>query len=241
MDRQQLRKGIIFFSFILFPITVYYFSPVLIVSGAAEGIITGSFIVFILMFLSALVLGRAWCGWLCPAGGLQEGCRMVNNRRAAGGSYNFIKYLFWAPWIGVILYLFTKVGGIKGVQPFYETVSGFSVADLRGLIIYTIVVVVILLMAYFLGRRAFCHYLCWMSPFMFLGSKVGRALSIPTLALKGDVKTCINCKKCDQVCPMSLDVHQMVTENDFRDPECILCGSCIDSCPKQTIRYGIKR
>jgi hypothetical protein len=32
--RQRPRKGLIFTSFLLFPITVYYFSPAAIVSGA---------------------------------------------------------------------------------------------------------------------------------------------------------------------------------------------------------------
>jgi ferredoxin-type protein NapH len=35
---------------------------------AAKGIVNGSFISFTLMFLSALFLGRLWCGWACPAG-----------------------------------------------------------------------------------------------------------------------------------------------------------------------------
>jgi ferredoxin-type protein NapH len=46
MIRQTLRKGIILVSFLLFPITQYYFSPVLILAGASEGIINGSFIDF---------------------------------------------------------------------------------------------------------------------------------------------------------------------------------------------------
>jgi hypothetical protein len=56
--RQRIRKALIIFSFLLFPITINYFSPYVIVNG--------SFISFTLMFLSALFLGRLWCGWACP-------------------------------------------------------------------------------------------------------------------------------------------------------------------------------
>ncbi len=70
MKRQRIRKAIILISFLLFPITLYYFSPVLIIQGAYEGVITGSFIVFSLLFLVSLSLGRGFCSWVCPAGGL---------------------------------------------------------------------------------------------------------------------------------------------------------------------------
>ncbi|MHA2071805.1 MAG: 4Fe-4S binding protein, partial [Candidatus Thorarchaeota archaeon] len=66
--RQRLRKGLIFTSFLLFPIIMNYFSPYLIIEAALLGIMNGSFIVFTLLFISSLFLGRGFCGWLCPAG-----------------------------------------------------------------------------------------------------------------------------------------------------------------------------
>jgi polyferredoxin len=68
--RQCIRRALILISFLLFPITLNYFSPYLIIDGASQGIINGSFVLFGLLFLSSLVLGRGWCGWVCPAGGL---------------------------------------------------------------------------------------------------------------------------------------------------------------------------
>ena len=70
--RQRVRKALLFVSLLLFPVTLYYFSPAIILQAASEGIVNASFIVFGLMFLSALVVGRLWCGWACPAGALQE-------------------------------------------------------------------------------------------------------------------------------------------------------------------------
>lgn len=49
--RQRYRKALLFLSLLLFPVTLYYFSPMLILQGASQGIINGSFIVFGLMFL----------------------------------------------------------------------------------------------------------------------------------------------------------------------------------------------
>jgi len=60
-QRQRVRKTPIAVFFLLFPVTFFYLSPYLIIQGASEGIIVGCFIIFGLMFLSALVPGRAFC------------------------------------------------------------------------------------------------------------------------------------------------------------------------------------
>ena len=80
--RQKIRKALIIFSFLLFPITINYFSPYVIIDGASRGVVNGSFISFSLMFLSALFVGRLWCGWGCPAGGVRY---LLHRGRPAGG------------------------------------------------------------------------------------------------------------------------------------------------------------
>lgn len=37
---------------------------------------------------------------------------------------------------------------------------------------------------------------------------------------------------------MSLNVEEMVKNNCMQDTECILCGSCVDICPKNGIRLA---
>lgn len=51
MKRQNIRKLLLIISLLLFPITIWYMSPYLIIQGAMEGIITGSFIVFNVCYL----------------------------------------------------------------------------------------------------------------------------------------------------------------------------------------------
>jgi ferredoxin-type protein NapH len=69
--RQRVRKALLLVSFLLFPITLYYFSPAIALNGAAEGVVNASMIVFASMLVASLVLGRLWCGWACPAGAVQ--------------------------------------------------------------------------------------------------------------------------------------------------------------------------
>ena len=47
-SRQKIRKWLLILSFVLLPVTLVYISPVIILMGAAEGIATGSMILFIL-------------------------------------------------------------------------------------------------------------------------------------------------------------------------------------------------
>ena len=54
--RQKIRRSLLFISFLLFPITIWYFSPYLIIQAASEHIMNGSFIVFVSMFVLSIFL-----------------------------------------------------------------------------------------------------------------------------------------------------------------------------------------
>ncbi len=108
-------------------------------------------------------------------------------------------------------------------------------------IIYYIVVGTFLALSVFVGRRAGCHTICWMAPFMILGRKLRNLGNWPALRLKAETAKCINCKKCTQNCPMSLDVNGLVQKNVMEHSECVLCGTCVDVCPKDVIHYSFSR
>jgi polyferredoxin len=241
--RQRVRKALIILSFLLFPVIMNYLSPYVILDGASQGIINGSFIVFSLMLLSSLFLGRAWCGWLCPAGGLGEICQAVNDHPVQGKKIDWIKWAIWVPWLIIIIALAVSAGGYQRVDFTLDTVNGISVAGdadrpvLFAYIIYYIVIGLFAGLAVFAGRRAGCHIVCWMAPFMILGRKLRNLAAWPSLRLQAQPERCSNCKTCTSHCPMSLDVNGMVQLAAMENSECILCGSCVDGCPKQAIRY----
>ena len=236
--RQKIRKAVIIISFFLFPITINYFSPYVIIKGASRGIINGSFIVFILLFLSSLFLGRLWCAWLCPAAGLQEACFSINAKPTHGGKFDFIKWGIWIPWVSIIVIMAISAGGYQTVDFFYATDSGISVARPSSYIIYYVVVGTFLILSLTTGKRGGCHYICWMAPFMIIGRKIRNLVKFPALRLKVAKDKCIDCKICTENCPMSLDVNGMVMQGKIENNECILCGNCIDVCPQEVIRYA---
>jgi len=257
--RQKIRKVIILISFLLFPIILYYFSPFISLQGAFIGILTGSVIVFASQFVSSLFFGRLFCGWLCPAGGLQDSC-FITDKPAKVGKADWIKFFIWGSWLIMLFICIIMAGGIKEVDFFYGTryeltikelpaeiegnqtltanIFGISIAHFFVFIIYYSVIGFGVILNLITGIRAFCHYVCWMAPFMIIGNKIRKSIKYPSLHLSADKEKCISCKLCSKNCQMSLDVSKMVNQNKMEHSECILCGSCIDVCPNRVIKYS---
>jgi ferredoxin-type protein NapH len=129
---------------------------------------------------------------------------------------------------------------ILTVDVFYATDHGISVSNIYAYTIYYGIVFLIFIPSVAFGKRIFCHYFCWMAPFMVIGSKFGSLLKIKSLRLDANKDACVNCHVCDKNCPMSLNVAEKVQTEKMDDKECILCGACVDSCPKKAISYKIK-
>ena len=77
-----------------------------------------------------------------------------------------------------------------------------------------IVFVCMLLGSIFLGR-IFCGWLCPIH-----------------ISVKHE-NDCVSCRKCSKICPMGIQVSEMVNEGQVKNMECIQCGACIDGAPKK--------
>lgn len=241
MSRQRVRTIALVVSGVLFPVTFYYLSPYLVLEAAGERIVGGSLLVFGAQFLSALVFGRAFCGWVCPAGAISEGTSRLRDRRFGRRGLDFVKYGVWLPWTGVIAFLVVQAGGLSRVEPGYQTWHGISISSAQSLVIFAVIVALVVGLTLWVGRRGFCHTLCWMAPLLILGRAVRDVLRLPGLRLAADARACISCGACTRACAMSLDVEKMVKRGDMTDRECILCGRCVDTCPKAVVSFTWRR
>lgn len=238
--RQKIRKTLLFTSFILFRITIFYLSPVIIVWSALESTINGSFIIFSILFFMSLFAGRFFCGWLCPTGGMKELLFCINDQNCKRNKAYFIKYLIFVPWIMAIIIAAISAGGYNKIDFFYKTTSNIDPNGIELLIVYLITVVLMVILSLFFGKRAGCHYACPIAPFMILGRKIRNIFNWPSLKLVADRSKCVNCNICNNVCPMSLNVNHMVQQGKIESTDCILCGECIDKCNKNAIKFGYK-
>jgi ferredoxin-type protein NapH len=144
-------------------------------------------------------------------------------------------------WIGIIIYMAVTAGGFRSADFTYQTIFGFSISDVYSLFMYLIVVIVTIILSFAVGKRAMCHYVCWMSPFLIGGRKFRNLFKWPSLRLKAQQDKCIDCKTCNKKCPMSLDINGMVKSGMMENSECILCGTCVDNCNKGVIKYSFSK
>jgi polyferredoxin len=235
--RQKIRKTLIYVSLFLFPVTMNYLSPYVSIDGAFAGLLSGSAMMFLLLFLSGLFFGRAWCGWLCPAAGVAEVAQTVNPKPANAKRLRIVRYSIFAVWFSVLVTGFVLAGGIRGIDPLRLTERYVSVDEPIKYIMYYLVLGLFFVLDLALGRRGACHGICWMSPFLNAGQLIGRLLHLPQMRIKTKPDACIDCKKCNNKCPMSIDVNAAVKTGSVKSLDCILCGECVDVCPKDVLGY----
>jgi ferredoxin-type protein NapH len=237
---QRIRKPIVISTAILFHVLLIFhlfFSPVIIVSAAYKSIINESFIAFIIILLLSLFFGRAFCAWFCPGCGIQEILNFFIKRKSRNSKALYIKYLIFTIWIGIILFGYIS-NGIHKVDLSY----GMTDITVKRKIILTLggIVMIAPLTAVF-GRFASCKYICWIAPFMIIGTNIRNFFDLNGLRLKSIPEKCNECKSCDKNCPMNLMVMSNAKTGKFADNECILCGNCIDHCKQKAILFSFKK
>lgn len=237
MKMKNLRAITLTISLFLLPVTFFLLSPVILVGGAMEGIVTMSAIIVAILLILSPFLGRLWCGWICPFGAVQDHAAPIRDKPVLNPWINRFRYLLFIIWLLIIGYGFATAGGIRMIDPLYQTTGGLSVADPVSLIAFTVIIFLLLIVSLVVGRRGVCHLFCPISCVMMTGRKIGTLLRIPGLRLKADAAGCIHCGRCTRECTQSLDVQKMVEDGRMENPECILCGICVGSCPKGVIQF----
>ncbi|MEI6101813.1 MAG: 4Fe-4S dicluster domain-containing protein [Eubacteriales bacterium] len=234
---QKTRRMIVILSLMLFPVTMNYLSPYLPIDAAMHGIVAGSMITFACMLIAGTITGRAWCSWVCPMAGLSDICLRINSKEVDGKKLGRLRNIIFIVWISFVLLFFILAGGIKGLNPLYFTESGISVDAPVKFIVYYAILATFFIITIKTGKRGACHSICWMTPFLVGGMKLGRALRLPQLHVQADEARCTNCRACNKACPMSIQVSEQVQNGDIRSTNCILCGECVDACKRNVLAY----
>ncbi len=135
-------------------------------AGLSKGVINAGVIFWLLVFISVLILGRAFCGWFCWFGGYQD---LIS--WGIGDLFKFkiprhiFLYIGLIPFVSLGLKVYSSwivdwLSGIPGafnfnpafVEPWGGQQTGIS-------ILFTLVLYGPVLMFVF-GRRAWCRHLC---------------------------------------------------------------------------------
>lgn len=231
------RKLVLFLMFFLLPITLNYFSPYLIIEGLTHGILAGAFFIWLLMFISSLFAGRAFCSYICPYGGLQMTVDAAIKKPLKQIPWlkkvRMVLAVLWV--VPIILLTLLRISSLKP-DFFYLTESFVSIDHIIKLAGYYVIVTALMLLPLILGKRATCHYLCPMSILNTTGTWIRNKLNLPSLRLSAVSSRCTSCRQCSKACPMSLPVSEMARQNKTDSLECILCGECCQACPNGVLK-----
>lgn len=205
----------------------------------------------LLTVLVTLVLGRVFCGWLCPFGTLHHflgwlarGRRSLRAKLAANRYHELqgLKYLI------LLFFLGAAVAGAPGtlqiglldpialltrsvdliVAPFAGDATGAVFASPR----YTTGAWVIgglflaLLFANLWIPRFFCRFLC---PTGALLGLLSRFSILRFVRVEG---SCTDCKRCEHGCEGACE-----PSGALRSAECVACANCLESCEDAAIAY----
>jgi len=172
-------------------------------------------IVSTVVALSSLLVGRVFCGHVCPPGAIQELAYLAPIRKVRLSSSITIK----VRWVMFVIILATSVVLSLNLTKMLGLQDLFTLTLTPALAIFIAVV-----LASTVIYRPFCRLFC---PFGALSSLFS---GYSLLGIRRE-EGCVDCGKCSKVCP-----PQVLKER--AGAECYLCGRCMESCHKDALRYS---
>lgn len=192
----------------------------------------------------ALVAGRAFCGWLCPLGAVQDfitgWMRKLSGetRHVRGGKSKSLlplripssidHWLRYAKYLTLALVLIASLYTI--FPPLHEFCPMRAVFSLKMTALLWLTLVVFLTGS-ILVERFWCKYFC---P---LGATLAIFNKISPVRLTVDRTHCNDCGRCDIEC--SMDIKDVPRNLDH--PECVRCMECLETCARDgslTLKVG---
>lgn len=187
-------------------------------------------ILFLITTLLGFVfLGRILCGFLCPAGLLQDlmdKIRRALHIRPIIVSDRMNRFLQPIKWVWIILFLgFAFVGGdFCDICP----LKGFTTAQSghwTNLYLGGFFAVVMLVGSFFIKR-----FWCIICP---MGYLMGLFKRFNLFKLKKDCTACTECGACYEACPMRIKtIYTEREKENVQTVDCMMCGECIHKCPE---------
>jgi len=214
-----------------------------VATGVFNRVHPSGLVILLMVLLTAVLLKRGFCSWVCPFGLLSEYLNRIHEMifkkkhtlplwldyPLRSLKYFLLVFFLWAILIKMdraaldhfIYSPYNMVADIKMLY-FFEHISRFAAGVLAILFVLSILI-----------RNLWCRYLC---PY---GALLGVTSSLSLFKIYRNPETCTNCQNCTRNCPADIKVHKTSV---VRSDECHACLNCVRACPeKETVFLSITR
>ena len=205
------------------------------------GYVNAGFVLFLILILTTMVLGRFFCGWACHVVAYQDLCQWILKKAGVRPRPIRSRLLVLVPF-GAAFYMFLWPQVLRLFEgrsfplltahftttSFWETFPGPAVAVVTLLVDGFLIV-------YLLGGKAFCTYGC---PYGAVFGVTDR-LALGKIRVNDD---CEQCGHCTATCTSNVRVHEEVAKYKMVvDTGCMKCMDCVNVCPKSALSFKIGR
>ncbi|EFK09458.1 4Fe-4S binding domain protein [delta proteobacterium NaphS2] len=211
---------------------------------------------FLYFSLLVILIGRAWCGWICPFGFLQDVLDLIRKKLNFGylsfsegvrAKLRCIKWIFL--FVALLLPLwaafpvlapsvaaefscpFCQLCPGKYILPLVTADASRVAVNYRSETAFILTALgllfsVLVIFGALMKRRFWC-------PYCPMGLLLSFYRKISFIKLKKDSGKCTMCEVCYNVCP--LEIQQVFKERESEDvtfSDCTLCLKCVEHCPE---------
>ncbi len=199
-------------------------------TGMVTAIHPAGVVLLTFAIISAFLIRRGFCSWLCPIGTISEFISRLGKKIGVS--------CIPPRWLDIVLrslkyvllgfFLYAILGMSTGALFTFITSDYNRISDIKMLDYFappsqmTWSILGILTLLTLVLKNFWCRYLC---PY---GALIGIASKFSPVKIRRNADTCIDCDLCEKACPSYLPVARSAS---IGSEECLACQQCVAVCP----------
>ncbi|SDD57554.1 4Fe-4S binding protein [Sporomusa acidovorans] len=177
------------------------------------------------LVITALLLGRVFCSWICPLNTVLEWAAVIKAPKVRGTRNG------WLPFGILALFLLAAVLTSLPLFTILSPIGILSRAIAVGAGLEFLFIVALVALEWLYDRKAWCRNLCPVGALYGLLGK-WRPVSIGI-----DHSRCLRCQQCSNACSMRVAVGSGKLLDQLT---CTNCGDCVDACAAKAVSFTWK-